>query len=100
LIVSLETTRHIAVSPAPARDAPIKDPFGREPFQHSALANIDKLNSRQPIDVVSKEKLAKLAIDVGLPEVVRWKPRMVCDIARNLRLDMDVAIANLASRCA
>ncbi|KAK4096708.1 hypothetical protein N658DRAFT_501276 [Parathielavia hyrcaniae] len=75
LIVSLETTRHIIVAPTPARDPP-RDPFGREPFQHSALANIDKLNAKQPVNVVSKEKLAKLAVDVGMPEVIRWKPRM------------------------
>ncbi|KAL2142984.1 hypothetical protein VTI28DRAFT_443 [Corynascus sepedonium] len=76
LIVSLETTRHIMVTPASAREPPAQDSFGREPFQHSALANVDKLSSRQPLDVVSKDKLAKLAIEVGLPEVVRWKPRM------------------------
>ncbi|KAK3291809.1 ribonuclease-III-like-domain-containing protein [Chaetomium fimeti] len=76
LIVSLETTRHILVTPAAAEDSPIQDPFNREPFQHSALANVDKLNIKQPMDVASKEKIAKLAIDVGLPEVTRWKPRM------------------------
>ncbi|KAK3905490.1 ribonuclease-III-like-domain-containing protein [Staphylotrichum tortipilum] len=76
LILSLETTRHIMVTPGPAQDAPIRDRLGREPFQHSALANVDKLNTRQPQDVASKDKLAKLAIDVGLAEVIRWKPRM------------------------
>ncbi|KAL1839095.1 hypothetical protein VTJ49DRAFT_1863 [Mycothermus thermophilus] len=76
LILSLETTRHIMINPAPARDSPSPDEFGREPFQHPALANVDKLQTRQPQDIVSKEKLTKLAIDVGLPEVVRWKPKM------------------------
>ena len=64
------------VTPAAAREV-AEDSFGREPFKHSALANVDKLNTRQPQMVVSKEKLAKLAIDVGLAEVTRWKPRMV-----------------------
>ncbi|KAL2019165.1 hypothetical protein VTK56DRAFT_10037 [Thermocarpiscus australiensis] len=76
LILSLETTRHILVTPASAPQSSPEDPFGRQSFQHPALANVDKLNTRQPQDIVSKEKLAKLAIDVGLPEVVRWKPRM------------------------
>ncbi|KAK4153665.1 ribonuclease-III-like-domain-containing protein [Chaetomidium leptoderma] len=76
LIVSLETTRHIMVTPTSTRDSPIQDQFGREPFQNSALANIDKLSTRQPQDIASKEKLAKLAMDVGLPEVTRWKPKM------------------------
>jgi large subunit ribosomal protein L15 len=70
--------RSILVSPATAAEHPIEDPFGREPFQHPALANIDKLNIRQPQDIAQKEKLAKLAIDIGLPEVIRWKPRLVC----------------------
>lgn len=61
-----------------AQDSPIQDPFNREPFQHPALANVDKLSSRQPQDMVQKDKMAKLAIDVGLAEVIRWKPRMVC----------------------
>jgi len=76
LIVSFETTRHIMVGPASAQGSPIPDPFGREPFHHSALDNVDKLNTRQPHGVASKERLAKLAIDVGLAEVTRWKPRM------------------------
>ncbi len=69
------------VGPASAQGSPIPDPFGREPFHHSALDNVDKLNTRQPQGVASKERLAKLAIDVGLAEVTRWKPRMVRDAA-------------------
>jgi large subunit ribosomal protein L15 len=77
LIVSLEATRNIMVMPAlAAQDSSIQDPFGREPFQHPALANVDKLNSRQPQDMVQKDKMAKLAMEVGLAEVIRWKPRM------------------------
>jgi large subunit ribosomal protein L15 len=81
LILALETTRHIMVSPATRRNSPAQDEFGREPFQHPALANVDKLQARQPRDIVSKEKLAKLALDVGMLEVVRWKPKMVCQLA-------------------
>jgi large subunit ribosomal protein L15 len=47
------------------------------PFEHPALANVDKLSLRQPQDIIRKEKLAKLAVDIGLPEVIRWKPRLV-----------------------
>ncbi|KXX75563.1 Ribonuclease 3 [Madurella mycetomatis] len=77
-ILALEATRSILVSPVQAGQAEqtIEDPFGREPFQHPALANVDKLNTRLPQDIAQKEKLAKLAIDIGLPEVIRWKPRL------------------------
>ncbi len=81
LIVSFETTRHIMVAPATGPFSPLPDQFGREPFQNSALANVDKLHARQPQEVASREKLAKLAMDVGLGEVTRWKPRMVRDAA-------------------
>jgi hypothetical protein len=64
------------VTPASSREFP--DEFDREPFRHHALANVDKLNIRQPQHVASKENLRKLAMDVGLLEVIRWKPRMVC----------------------
>lgn len=65
------------VTPGSMEASPNPDPFGREPFRHPAVANIDKLNTTQPQDIVSKEKLAKLALEVGLLEVIRWKPRMV-----------------------
>ncbi|KAK3938020.1 ribonuclease 3 [Diplogelasinospora grovesii] len=74
-ILALEATRSILVNPLTG-EAPIEDPHGREPFQHPALANVDKLNSRQPQDIIQKEKIARLAVDVGLSEVVRWKPRL------------------------
>ncbi|KAL2127974.1 hypothetical protein VTI74DRAFT_9911 [Chaetomium olivicolor] len=76
LIVALETTRSVMVSQAPAQEPATPDQYGREPFQHRSLANVDKLSVRQPREVASKEKLTKLAMDVGLTEVVRWKPRM------------------------
>ncbi|KAK4160550.1 ribonuclease-III-like-domain-containing protein [Cladorrhinum sp. PSN259] len=74
-ILSFETTRSILVSPALA-DMPSPFEDDRVPFQHPALENIDKLIHKQPMNVVTKERLAKLAVDVGLAEVTRWKPRM------------------------
>ncbi|TPX13496.1 uncharacterized protein E0L32_005967 [Thyridium curvatum] len=74
-IIALEATRSILASPATA-DAKLEDPYGREPFEHPALANVDKLAVHQPQDLVSKEKLSQLAADVGLHSVLRWKPRL------------------------
>jgi large subunit ribosomal protein L15 len=77
-ILALEATRSILVAPKESLP-PVKivDDFGREPFSHPALANVDKLNARQPQDIVHKDKLAKLAREIGLPQVIRWKPRLV-----------------------
>lgn len=77
LIIALETTRTVMVTKNPFEEPATPDRYGREPFQHRSLANVDKLGERHPRDVASKEKLTKLAMDIGLTDVVRWKPRMV-----------------------
>ncbi|KAK4171684.1 ribonuclease-III-like-domain-containing protein [Triangularia setosa] len=92
-ILALETTRSILASPLPegaAQEVTFSDEHDREPFHHPALANVDKLYARQPRDVTSKEKIAKLALDVGLGEITRWKPRM----PENLELSGIVPVLN------
>ena len=37
----------------------------------------DNLNAKLPHDVLSREKVEQLALDVGLDKVLRWKPRLV-----------------------
>ncbi|KIH92400.1 RNase III domain protein [Sporothrix brasiliensis 5110] len=85
MILASETTRAIMSRPAAAAagvadagqaDAALADPYGREPFSHPALDNVDKLSTAQPHDYATPAKLTMLARDVGLPGVVRWKPRM------------------------
>lgn len=73
-ILTFETTRSILISNQKGGRVD-DDGFNREPFQHPALANVDKLTARQPQVLIHKNKLGKLATDVGLPEVIRWKPR-------------------------
>lgn len=74
-IIALEATRSILTTNI-LRGSLTPDPHNRVPFEHPALANVDKLSLRQPQDIIRKEKLAKLAVDIGLPEVIRWKPRL------------------------
>ncbi len=76
MILALESTRSIVTTPI-LDQQDIEDPHGRQPFRHPALANVDKLNYRQPQDTLDKDKITQLAIEVGLPEVVQWKPRLV-----------------------
>ncbi|KAK3377434.1 ribonuclease-III-like-domain-containing protein [Podospora didyma] len=73
-ILALETTRSVLLAPITGNAAD-KDEFKRKPFTHPALANIDKLSVRHPQKIIDKEKLAKLVRDVGLMDVIRWKPR-------------------------
>ncbi|KAI5461732.1 ribonuclease-III-like-domain-containing protein [Mariannaea sp. PMI_226] len=72
----METTKHI-VTKEPMEGSRTTDEFDRQPFEHPQLASIDNLSVEGPRDIVGKDKLYELAIDVGLIDVVRWKPRLV-----------------------
>lgn len=74
-ILALESTRSILVSSFPPSQ--VEDKYSREPFRSPALEMVDKLNSKQPRDIIYKEKMARLAMDIGLNQVVRWKPGKV-----------------------
>ncbi|KAK3360454.1 ribonuclease-III-like-domain-containing protein [Lasiosphaeria hispida] len=75
-ILAFEATRSILVSPAGLSETVTPDAFNRTHFSHPALASADKLSNQQPQEIIQKEKMAKLAVEIGLPEVLRWKPRL------------------------
>ena len=72
--VALELTKDI-ISSTPM--TPEADPHGREPFRHPQLDGVNNLAQTQPRDVVAIEKTHKLALEIGLLKVLRWKPRLV-----------------------
>ncbi|KAM0535169.1 hypothetical protein ACHAO3_005053 [Verticillium nonalfalfae] len=78
--VVLEVAQSI-LSAAPKPGAVVADEFNRQPFEHPALARLDNFNAQLPHDVVSREKIEQLAIDVGLDKVLRWKPRLPENLA-------------------
>jgi large subunit ribosomal protein L15 len=79
----METTKDI-VSKAPMEGARSQDELGfeREPFENEQLLQVDNLNAKTPSDVVAKEKLHSLAMQVGMLDVLRWKPRLVGQLLR------------------
>lgn len=82
----MESTKQI-VTKEPLPEAKVaNDAFDRKPFEHPQLASIDNLAVEGPKDMAGKEKLYQLGIDVGLIDVVRWKPRLVRgQLAENAR---------------
>ncbi|KAK2740770.1 RNase iii domain protein [Colletotrichum kahawae] len=70
--IIFETTKSIVASEK--EGAIVPDEYGREPFQHPALAQVDNLNVEMPVKVVNKEKIEQLAFDAGIDKVLRWKP--------------------------
>ena len=65
----------------PASNKPSKPPqpdeYGRTPFQHSALENLDLLTEKSKSMVMDTQRMFMLAEAYGLPNVVRWKPKNV-----------------------
>ncbi|KAI0145163.1 RNase III domain-containing protein [Xylariaceae sp. FL1272] len=54
------------------------DPYSdlRKPVQDPALRNVDNLAKTQPSDIWVLPQMARLALDTGLSDVIRWKPRL------------------------
>ncbi|KAI1125994.1 RNase III domain-containing protein [Nemania abortiva] len=76
-ICTLEAMESIITS-VPKLDGMAADEYAemRQPFEDPALRSLDNLSQSQPNDIFTMEKLTKLAIDTGLTEIVRWKPRL------------------------
>ncbi|CAF3641070.1 unnamed protein product [Fusarium graminearum] len=71
----METTKTIVAKDPMSQ--PKKDKYNREPFTHPSLMSVDNLSTQGAKDIAGKSNLSALAADVGLIDVVRWKPRKV-----------------------
>lgn len=47
------------------------------PFSHPALDGLPNLTNVKVDDILSKERLANLGTQMGMPDIIRWEPRMV-----------------------
>lgn len=72
----MEATKEI-VSKEPLDGSIFPDQFDRRPLEDGQLLAVDNLNVMGPRDMIGKDKLYQLANNVGLMDVVRWKPRLV-----------------------
>lgn len=54
-----------------------EDPYGRFPFQHAALEGLDALGSSVKTTRMNKRRIAALARQYGLEDVLRWVPKDV-----------------------
>jgi large subunit ribosomal protein L15 len=76
LTMVMEATKEI-VSKEPLEGSILPDQFDRTPLEDAQLHSVDNLNVLGPRDIIGKDKLYQLANNVGLLDVVRWKPRLV-----------------------
>ncbi|KAL7795284.1 ribonuclease-III-like domain-containing protein [Trichoderma ceciliae] len=75
LTMVMEATKEI-VSKGPLEGSILPDQFDRAPLEDEQLLSVDNLNVMGPRDIIGKDKLYQLASNVGLLDVVRWKPRL------------------------
>ncbi|ORY71441.1 ribonuclease-III-like-domain-containing protein [Pseudomassariella vexata] len=75
-IAIFEATQSIITS-QDTFQAPENDIYAgrREPFEEPALRLVDNLSVTHPDNLLTKENMQKLAVNTGLSEVMRWKPR-------------------------
>ncbi|KAG6994134.1 20S-pre-rRNA D-site endonuclease nob1 [Physcia stellaris] len=57
------------------------DSYGRTPFKHPALENVEALSERSKGQVMDTSRMFMLAERYGLPNVVRWKPKNIRNMA-------------------
>ncbi|RDW95076.1 RNase III protein [Coleophoma crateriformis] len=64
---------HSPLSTSTQSEPSANDP--REPFRHTALEGLRNLADVNVSKVLTKERLGNLAVQMGLSQVVRWKPK-------------------------
>jgi len=65
-------------SPTATSTQSLPDPKDdREPFTHPALEGLANLSDVPLGEILTKKRLAGLASQMGMQEIIRWKPRNV-----------------------
>jgi len=59
------------------------DKYGRKPFSHPALANVEVLSGRGKDYFLDVKQIAAVAGMYGIPAVVRWQPK---DVSQSLHM--------------
>jgi len=75
-ILQLQATLSLLHSPiATQTQFQDPDPYDRELFQHPALEGLPNLDNLHFGSILPKERIARFAAQMGIPEVTRWKPK-------------------------
>ncbi|KAL4787845.1 ribonuclease-III-like-domain-containing protein [Aspergillus varians] len=74
-IVQLQASLALAQSPRSTSGPVASDPYGRQPFRHAALEGLDNLSPNTKKFLTDKSKLAEVAQQYELQNVLRWCPR-------------------------
>lgn len=72
----LETAKR-TISKSPLPGSTVEDKHGRTPVDDAKLRTLDNLSVERVSDVFGDVQVNSLCRDVGLLDVIRWKPRLV-----------------------
>lgn len=75
--MSLQTSLVLIQSPVANQTRLPQDTDDRETFSHPALDGLANLTNVNVDKILSKERLANLGTQMGMPDIIRWEPRMV-----------------------
>lgn len=76
-IINLQMTLALLHSPLTTKAESSPDSLDdRVPFTHPALEGLTNLSEVQLSEVLTKSRLARLATQMGISDVIRWKPRL------------------------
>lgn len=79
-IVELQTSLALLDAPQAEiqqRTKGLPDNYGRLPFQHLSLQNLESVTVHTKERILDRQRIAQLAQHYGLGDVIRWKPRQV-----------------------
>ena len=91
-ILNLQTTLALLHSPVATQTQSLPDSQNKsQEFAHPALGGLANLGDVQITNILTKKRLASLATQIGMPEIMRWKPRDVRWVFKNRHLGADDA---------
>ncbi|KAL2386687.1 hypothetical protein RJZ90_000546 [Blastomyces dermatitidis] len=79
-IVHLQASLSLLESSSVSSPQKLEDPYGRTPFEHPSLQGLDALTEDNKNMRINRTKLAALAEQYKLGEVLRWVPRYRNDL--------------------
>lgn len=76
-ILELQTSLGMISTSTSAHPKNMDDPYGRVPFSHPATESVETLIGRTRTWFTYHKQLSNLSVRYGIPDVVRWQPRLV-----------------------
>ena len=88
MIVEFQTSLALIHGMTGLKPKVVPDPYDRKPFKHVALAGLGALTQENKMLALYQKRVAELGEDYGIREILRWKPKKVCSLAKLTPVDV------------